>query len=209
MTISKHTHSCLLIKENNINILVDPGNYTADEGALDLKKIDHLDYLLYTHEHMDHFYVPLTKLILEKFPDVKIITNPSIVALLKKEDVKASSENSDIAQMLPIPHEKVFGMAKMCDNVQFDVFGKLTHPGDSFHFQLSTPVLALPVQAPWGSLTEAVDYALKAQPKVIIPIHDWHWKDSARTSFYSWLKQFFAAQDIDFRPLETGEEVTV
>lgn len=209
MIISKHLHSCLFIKENDISILIDPGEYTANEQALDLNSMEKLDYLLYTHEHADHFYLPLTKQIIEKFPDVKIYTNSAIVELLKKEEISARSENTEIIQILPIPHEKVFGIPRMCENIQISVFGKLTHPGDSFRFQLQTPVLALPVQAPWGDVTEAVGYALKAQPKVIIPIHDWHWKDSVQDSLYGRLKDFFAANDITFLPLKTGEETSV
>ena len=68
MKISKHLHSCLLAEEAGKIILIDPGNYTFEEKALDIGKLEKLDFLLITHEHQDHIYLPFLKIIFEKFP---------------------------------------------------------------------------------------------------------------------------------------------
>src|SRR5262245_9148500 len=82
MKISKYLHACLLVEEQGKTALFDPGVFTAQEKALDVNKLNNLDYLLITHEHPDHFHLPLVKELVAKFPQVKIITNPSIVSLL-------------------------------------------------------------------------------------------------------------------------------
>lgn len=208
MIISKHVHSCLLVKENGKTIIIDPGNYSYEENALDLEKLEALDHILITHEHPDHMYIPFIKKLIQKFPNVKIITNALAKKVLELEGINALSEsNSDII-MANTPHEKVFGITPP-ENVQFEVFGHLTHPGDSLTFKCEAPVLALPVQAPWGSLTQAVDYAVSQRPKVIIPIHDWHWNEKARDAFYTRLEKYFGDLGIKFLPLRTSEEVNI
>jgi L-ascorbate metabolism protein UlaG (beta-lactamase superfamily) len=208
MTISKHEHSCLLVEGNGNVAIIDPGNYTYEDKALDLSSLDKLDYLLITHEHQDHFYLPFVKAIVRKFPSVQIITTPSIVSQLNVEGIQATAEGNDEVVVTPVPHEPVLNFP-VAQNVQVALFDKLTHPGDSLHFDLKTPVLALPVQAPWGSMVEAVDKALAAKPEVIIPIHDWHWKDQAREAFYAMMTRVFLQHNISFKPLQTGEKVTV
>jgi L-ascorbate metabolism protein UlaG (beta-lactamase superfamily) len=208
MIISKHSHSCLLIKEANQTILIDPGNYTYEDKALDISSLEGLDYILITHEHPDHMYIPFMKELVEKFPDVKIISNESAVKVLKEANIEALMESSSDITISPTPHERVFGVVPP-ENIQFSLFNKLTHPGDSLHFLLNTPILALPLQAPWCSLTEAVEYAMSVKPKIVIPIHDWHWNESAREAFYARLTKYFGENGIEFNPLRRGEEFAV
>jgi L-ascorbate metabolism protein UlaG (beta-lactamase superfamily) len=209
MKISKHIHSCLLIEDQGKTVLIDPGQYSFEAKALDLGSITKLDALLITHEHPDHFYLPAIKEILAKFPKTPIISNPSVVELLKKENITASSLGNEFVEIEEAPHEHVFGVAQMPKNVLFRVFGKLTHPGDSEHYDLKTEVLALPVQAPWTATTAAVERAVKLKPKVIIPIHDWHWNEEAREGLYGRFVNYFKENGIDFKPLKTGEVVEV
>lgn len=208
MVISKHEHSCLLVEDKGKVVLLDPGNYTYQDKALDLSALRQLDYLIFTHEHQDHFFLPFVKEIVAKFPSVLIIATPHIVELLGKEGIKAASDGPEDIVVKPVAHESVLGFA-LPQNIQVALFNKLTDPGDSLHFDLQTPILALPVQAPWGSMVEAVERAVVAKPEVIIPIHDWHWKDEAREAFYAMMTQFFAKKNIRFIPLQTNEKVTL
>ena len=208
MLVSKHVHSCLLIKESGKTILIDPGNYSYEEQALDIGTLDSLDTILITHEHPDHMHIPFIKDLLVKFPQAQIITNASAGQLLKAEGIDSVNQENEWVDVSPTPHEKIFG-GQRPENVQFSVFGKLTHPGDSLTFKLSTPIIALPVQAPWGSLTHAVDYAVSLRPEVIIPIHDWHWNEKAREAFYARMEKYFSQQGIRFIPLKTREKIEV
>lgn len=226
MKISKHIHSCLLAEDQGKTILIDPGNYTFEEGGLDVKKLERLDAILITHEHLDHMCPPLIKKILEKFAEVKIYSNEAVKKVLAKDgiNVLTSDGQKDVGrpeisggstsigrlnlQALSAPHELVLG-GKSFDNTVFNIFGKLTHPGDSLQFNKSCDILALPIQAPWGSFVASVEKAAALKPKVVIPIHDWHWKDSARKKLYDAARNYLAERGIDFRGLELGEELTI
>ncbi len=208
MKITKYLHSCLLIEEQGKQILIDPGQFTYQEKVLDSNKLEKLDYILITHEHFDHCYLPFIHELVQKFPGVKIISNPSVVALLQKEDLQASTTGNEFIEIENVPHEDTVISAPPA-NVLFRVFNQLTHPGDSHHFTLQTPILALPVQAPWGSMTDAIKLAIKLKPKVIIPIHDWHWKDEVREGMYKRLEEYFRQFGIEFKAAETGIGIEV
>ena len=208
MQITKFIHSCLLLEEDGTSILIDPGNYTAEAGVLNISTLDALDYLLITHEHADHMDLSLIKEIIKKFPNIKIISNNSVASLLDKEGIKALTESDQMIKMETVTHEKVFGSTPP-ENVMMTIAEKLVHPGDSHHFKTKAPILALPVQAPWGSLTEAVELAESLKPEVILPIHDWHWNDKARDMLYKRLEDYFAKIGIRFIPLRTGEMVEI
>ena len=50
MKITKIGHCCLVLEEESIKILTDPGSFTI-EGQ---EQITDLDVVLITHEHQDH-----------------------------------------------------------------------------------------------------------------------------------------------------------
>ena len=134
------------------------------------------------------------------------MSNNSATSLLGKEDIKVSTESDSMVKIEVVPHEKVFGSIPP-ENVMMNIVEKLVHPGDSHHFQTKAPIVALPVQAPWGSLTQAVELAQILTPQVVLPIHDWHWNDKAREMFYKRLEDYFGKIGIKFVPLKTGEMV--
>ena len=206
MKIAKYFHSCLLVEEQDKIILIDPGVFSVQ--ALEQAKLSKLDYLLFTHEHPDHMHLPFVRGLVAKFPEVKIITNPSIVEILKNENIEATSTGDDIVTLEPANHERLWDKTPP-ENVVITIFNKLTHVGDSLHFSKTADVLALPITAPWGSTTEAVNKSLEVNPKVIIPIHDWMWKDEIRKGMYERLTGFFQEKGIEFKGLETGESVEV
>lgn len=210
MKITKYLHSCLLVEDQGKTILMDPGVYTVQDKALSADQISSLDYLLITHEHFDHMDIGFIKGLIAKFPQVKVISNESIKTILAKENITIQTTADDVVKIdTDAPHERIWGMTKeqMCQNIRITVFNRLTHPGDSLSFESTAEILALPVQAPWGSLTQAADVGAKLKPKFIIPIHDWHWKDDVRKQFYERLEQYFGGRGIKFVSLETGVPV--
>lgn len=206
MKITKYLHSCLLVEEKETSVLIDPGIFTYQEHVLKPETLNSLDYIAITHEHPDHYHLPFIKKLVARFPDVTILSNPTIVALLQQEGITATTENHQDITMESVPHEQLWD-AQAPENVMLHVFNKLTHPGDSHHFETTRDILALPIQAPWGSTYDAVQLALKLNPKMIIPIHDWMWKDDVRQKMYERLHGFFKEKGIDFKAVETGETV--
>jgi L-ascorbate metabolism protein UlaG (beta-lactamase superfamily) len=203
MTITKFVHSCLLVEEGDKTFLIDPGIFSVQENALTIEKVKKLDYILITHEHPDHMYTPFMKELVRKFPEVKIVAPDSAVQLLQADGIKASARGDEHISVTPVPHEKLWDKEPPQNNL-VTVLGRLASPGDSHHFTSNAEIIALPIQAPWGSTTDAVQLALQLKPKVIIPIHDWMWKDDFRNMMYQRLAAFFNPQGIEFKSPETG-----
>ena len=204
MKISKYVHSCLLIEEQDKTILIDPGNYTAEEKALNVSRLEKLDFILITHEHEDHMYIPLIQELVSKFPEVRLISNSSVAAILEEEGFPVSTEENDFIVKKDVSHEKLLG-GVVLQNTLFHLFGKLTHPGDSLQFDSTKEILALPIQAPWGSMVQAIEKAAELKPKVVIPIHDWHWSEKARKRLYGMAADYLREKGIDFRGVDTVE----
>lgn len=199
-----------MIEEAEKTILIDPGNFSYEENALDLNKLTKLDYLLITHQHPDHMHLPFVKELVAKFPEAKILTNQDVMDILRHENILATNESDESITVTPVPHERIFDNPTP-QNVMFEILGKLTHPGDSMSFTTNTEILALPLLGPSWMITQAVEKALEIKPKYVLPIHDWHWKDDVRKTYYHRLETFFTKHDIQFYGLETEEvkEITV
>lgn len=208
MKISKHLHSCLLIEDSDKTTLIDPGIYTYEAKALTIEQVTKLDYILITHEHQDHCHPLFIQELVTKFPQVKVISNSSVVALLQKSGINATTEGDETISLEPFPHEKLWDK-EAPSNTVFTVHKRLTHPGDSLQLTATAEILALPLQASWGSTTAAVEKALALKPKYILPIHDWHWKDEIRRGMYQRLEAFFTPLGIEFKSLETGVTVEI
>lgn len=210
MKITKFEHSCLLVEMPaplNRTALFDPGSMSVD--ALDVASLEHLDDIIITHEHQDHFDMGLVKSLVEKFPDVRITAAQPVVEQLANEGIAASSEPSDGIVFFDAPHEDVAPMFPEAAQIGVHYLDKLTHPGDSHSFSESKAILALPMTAPWGSTVEAVNLAIRLKPKYVLPIHDWHWREEARQQMYGGIEQLLASHDITFIKLETAVPVVL
>jgi len=82
MKITKLGHCCLIIEENGVKILTDPGTYTTEQN-----NVKDVDIVLITHEHQDHFHLESVKTILANNPKAKIITNNAVGGLLKEAGI--------------------------------------------------------------------------------------------------------------------------
>ncbi len=208
MKISKHIHSCLLIKDKGKAILLDPGNYSYDEKGLDITSLDQLDFIGITHVHPDHMYPPFIKELLKKFPNAKVIGNKQVLEALKKDDISVTNAGNEMIEFSETDHDKVFDLPQP-KNLVFHIFGKLTHPGDTINIDQSNDVLAFPIQGLWTSLTLALDKTVELKPKVVIPIHDWHWKEEVRKNVYERAGKYLSQFNIEFKKLEIGETIEV
>ena len=209
MKISKHTHSCLLVEDNGKVALVDPGEYTAQAGTLDVSKMEKLDYIVITHEHQDHMYIPLIKEVMEKFPNAQIMSNSSVKTKLGEVGLSVITESNRDIILEETAHEEVFDVPSMVANVLVRIFGKLTHPGDSLQLNSTTDVLAIPLQGPWGHVTQAMEKVIQLKPKIVVPIHDWHWREEARSNILQRIPRYLEQHGIQFYSLEDGEVVEI
>jgi L-ascorbate metabolism protein UlaG (beta-lactamase superfamily) len=177
MKITKLGHCCLLIETKGKRMLTDPGSYTVEAHS----KLENLDYILFTHEHQDHYHLESLKIILEKNPNAVVYTNNSVSELLTKEGIKHNQINhgdnvllGDISvDGIGEKHAQMHSTIPLSSNLGFFIENKLWYPGDAFtNPNRPVEVLALPVSGPWMKLGEAIDYALLLKPKKAFPVHD-------------------------------------
>lgn len=176
MKITKYGHCCLLIEEDGLRILIDPGSYSTLPDGL-----DSIDLVLVTHEHQDHLHVDSLKAVLKGNPEVKVITNKSVSSLLEKEGIahqlieegQKITEKDVLVEAFGKEHAVLYPTIQVTENTGFFIAGRLFYPGDA----LTNPgreveILAAPVAGPWLKLSEAIDYISDVKPKVCFPVHD-------------------------------------
>lgn len=176
MKITKFGHCCLLIEEKGLRILTDPGSYSTAQN--DVKNIN---VILITHEHADHIHIPSLKNCMQNNPKARIITNKGVSKLLDIEGIKYEliehEQNITIDGVLiegyGEKHADMYKTITPAVNTGYFISNKLFYPGDAFtNPNKPVDVLALPVAGPWMKLSEAIDYALKINPKTAFPVHE-------------------------------------
>lgn len=208
MKITKYVHSCLLIETPESAAIIDPGVFSWESGLLVVDALTRLDDIIITHEHPDHMHLPFIKALTARFPKARITTNPAVAAVLKEAGfTNVYTQSGQYAELFETAHESTEPLGPTPEHTGVHYAGQLTHPGDSHHFTETKDILALPVTAPWGTLMRAAELGASLHPRYIIPIHDWHWNDSARASCYSRLEAFFQGRGIQFIVIQDGVAV--
>lgn len=207
MKITKFVHSCLLVETDDRTALFDPGAMSAP--AFDVASLERLDDIFITHIHGDHLDENFIKSLVEKFPEVRITSTPEVVEKLAGLGVTASNQPPEGVAFFESPHESTEPVFPRPDQVGFHYLDVLSDPGDSHSFKETKAVLALPITGPWGSSIRAVNLGLELKPQYIIPIHDWHWSDEARTMMYDNYEKIFAGQGIKFFKPVTGQPIEI
>ncbi len=176
MKITKFGHCCLLIEENEVRILTDPGNYSVGQD-----EVKNIDAILITHEHADHVHMDSLKKILKNNPQAEIITNKSVGKILDKEEIKyqliEDGQNKKVKGVLiegyGNKHAYIYTGWLDVQNTGYFVANKLFYPGDVFYNPgKKVEILALPVAGPWCKISDSIDYALEVKPSICFPVHD-------------------------------------
>lgn len=209
MRLTKFVHSCLLVESGGKTILIDPGKYSWDSHLLSLGKIDDLDFVVITHEHPDHFHLPFLQAITQRFPHATIITNSDMAKTISRAGVSnpVTSGSEDGIIVFEAKHEPLPLDLPAPLNIGVHIDDLLTHPGDALRISHTRRVLALPMTAPWGSLKQSLEEVVKIKPRVVVPLHDWHWHKEARQEQYKMAAKLLLTHGIKFIPLENAVPV--
>ncbi|TAL49231.1 hypothetical protein EPN83_01690 [Patescibacteria group bacterium] len=207
MKITKIGHCCLLIEENNLRILTDPGNYSTGQ-----EDVENIDLILITHEHQDHIHIESLKKVLAKNPQVKIITNHGVAKLLDPEKISyqfLEDKESIIVKDVLIEgfgniHAEIHSEIPSVQNTGYFIANRLFYPGDAFHNPgKKVEILALPVAGPWLKISEAIEYAREISPKIAFPVHDANLK--SRGGVHRHPAKLLEPREIQFIVIEEGE----
>jgi L-ascorbate metabolism protein UlaG (beta-lactamase superfamily) len=211
MYIKKLGHCCLVIKENNLTILTDPGMYTTEQN-----EVTGINVILITHEHQDHLHIDSLKKVLIHNPDAKIITNKSVGILLNKENIAHTiigdgqkvDINSVLIEGMGTQHAVIYKERGQVENTGYFINKKLFYPGDAFYKpERSVEILAIPVAGPWVKISDAIEYGLAVKPKHAFPVHDGGLKDMGINFTFSHPQKVLTDAGIVFHSLKAGDEI--
>ncbi len=182
MKITKFGHCCLLIEENGVRILTDPGFYTTEQDNL-----RNIDIILITHEHADHLHMASVKTMLKNNPQAKIVTNASVGKILAAENIVFEKVGDGDKQQfgsvtlegLGTQHAEIFEEYGQVENTGYLINNKLFYPGDALHNpKREVEVLAFPTPGSWANIKESISYVLEIKPKKAFPVHDGAFKNT-------------------------------
>ena len=206
--IRRLTDSCLLVSTDQDATMFDPGFHTFLEGDVDLDSIGEVTRVLITHEHGDHVHPDFVRWLRGRRRDLVVYSNQEVADLLGREGIEVSTEVPTGVSIEDVLHEMVPTGARP-PNRSFTVDGLLTHPGDSREPTVTAPILALPLIAPWGSVTGGVEFARRLGPERVIMIHDFYLSDGGRSRIRQMAKAALADDGIEVLDLDWGQSLTV
>jgi len=210
MKITKIGHCCLVIEENGVKILTDPGAFTKAQNDL-----TGIDVLMITHEHEDHFHVDSVAAILKNNPDILVVTNSAVGKLLDAKGIKyqvlEEGQEADIKGVHVsghgTKHAEIWKEQGQVMNTGYMIANKLFMPGDA----LTNPgkpvdILALPTAGPWLNYPQVINYAKDVKPRVAFPVHDEILAQYAGF-FNGWLGQLLQGEGVKLVMAENGKEI--
>ncbi|MGI8467332.1 MAG: MBL fold metallo-hydrolase [Pyrinomonadaceae bacterium] len=209
MRITKYIHSCLVIEKGLDRILFDPGLFSFVEGKVKPSQFQNILAIVLTHCHPDHIDDESLKEIIKNNPNTAVLANSEIVRKLAEKNIAAETFEtgqrvvaSFVLKAFDAPHEKILA-DEIPQNTAYTVDDNILHPGDSLSKNLyklrGTPVLCLPVTAPWETEPQAFKFAAEIAPRFVIPIHDGYVKDFFLEKRYQTFDKFLGKEDIKFQ----------
>ncbi|HEY0871342.1 MAG TPA: MBL fold metallo-hydrolase [Acidothermaceae bacterium] len=177
MQLTKYTHSCVRLDDEDRALVIDPGMFSETGPAL-----DGAHAVLITHEHADHIDAPAL-IQAAKADDALRIWAPaavahSLVELGDQVTAVDAGESFDAAGFAITTFGGLHALihplvAAPVANVCYLVNGTVFHPGDSFTVPpVPVETLLIPINAPWSKIGEVIDFAAAVRAPRAFQIHD-------------------------------------
>lgn len=209
MKITKYIHSCLVIEKGPDRIMFDPGLFSFNEGRVKPGQFQNIQAVILTHYHPDHINETALAEILKNNPGAVVLANSHIVSKLGEKDIKAEVFEKDryvissfVLKAFDAPHERILADT-IPPNTAFTVDDRVLHPGDSLSENLyalkGTPILCLPVMAPWETDLKCFEFAKRLAPRYVVPVHDGYAKDFFIQSRYQNFQKYLKNEGIEFQ----------
>ncbi len=214
MQITRFGHAAVLLEAADTRILIDPGSFSLDV-TFDLEG---LDAIVVTHQHPDHIDQTRGPELIKRNPDAQLLCDPETASVLefgawrehadgietKVKGITVRGVGARHAVIVPeLPRIANVGVLVSADG-EPTVF----HPGDSYETAPDgVDVLALPLAAPWGKVSETVDFVQRVSPTTLFPIHDRTISELAYGVYWGHVSNFGGVADV--RRLGQGDAAEV
>lgn len=180
MRITHLGHSCLLLEYDDVRLLVDPGNLSAD-----LEFVEDVDAILVTHQHPDHLDLERLPALAKANPDARLLAEPAAVETMAEAGVTGepfaaggatvigSVAVSGVGGQHAVVHRDIPRIGNTGLVLTAEGAPTVFHPGDMIDtVPDGVDLLAVPLSAPWCAFKETVEFVRAVAPAVAVPIHD-------------------------------------
>jgi L-ascorbate metabolism protein UlaG (beta-lactamase superfamily) len=210
MTITKYEHACMLLEEQEKQLLIDPGSFTKS-----LESLPNLAAIIVTHAHFDHLDKDRV-MELSKASKAPVFSTAEVAEQLKGADVTVVEPGKEY-QVGPFQmvfygqdHAPIHESVDIGQNVGVFINDTLYYPGDSFEIpDKAVKVLATPISGPWMKTGEAMDFVEKIKPQVIIPVHDALHSDTGHMVSDNYLKEAAKKLNATYQRLSPAETLII
>jgi L-ascorbate metabolism protein UlaG (beta-lactamase superfamily) len=199
--ITRYGHAAVLLDTAGTRILVDPGGFSPDETFA----LEGLDAIVVTHQHADHLDRDRVPGLLERNPGAVLLADPETAALLGGDWVSNADGLETVVGAVTLrgvgaQHAVIVPELPRIANVGVLVSAEgepvLFHPGDSYEtVPEGVDVLALPLSAPWGKVSETVAFVQAVAPATLFPVHDCTIAEAAYGIFWKHVVDFGGVED--------------
>ena len=194
MKITKLVHSCLLVELDGKKILVDPGAYSWKDEIVKDFDFSNITAVVITHNHPDHFNDDFVRTVKDSSPSAAWHGTPEVVDELNELgiDGNSSSEDPDIRFVESQHADLSPWFDTQPEHTSYVLFEKVLISGDcqTLASAQGVPCLSGAINGgPWGAVVGFAKMieSMKERPKVVLPLHDWHWNEDARNTIYAQL----------------------
>lgn len=209
MKIIKLVHSCILVESNQSKILVDPGAYSWQDPDVRAHDLTGLSAVVVTHNHPDHLNEEFAKAIKQSSPDAKWYGTQQTAEQLSALGIDCSTTSQDAnIKFVDSSHADLLPwFPEQPEHTSFILFDDVLVSGDcqSFTSAHGARILAGAINGgPWGAVVgfSKMIASMEERPEIVVPLHDWHWNQSAKAAIYERLPQVMSQFDVEFIPLE-------
>lgn len=216
MEITKLVHSCLLINKDGKKILVDPGVYSWNNESVKSFNFTDLSSIVVTHNHPDHLDDEFANAVKTASPNAKWYGTQQAVDQLKSLGIDAFTNSQDnYVKFINSEHADLSPWyGEQPEHTSYLLFGEVLVSGDcqTLNSAHGARILAGAINGgPWGAVVGFAKMieSMSDRPKIVLPLHDWHWNDEAREGIYSNLPNVMEKFEVQFISLENCITTTV
>lgn len=180
MKLTKFTHSCVRIEDDNDRrLVIDPGMFSEVEQAL-----AGVDAVLITHQHPDHVDADRLAAAARANADLRIWAPADVADQLRSIEAfdgrvtTVGPGQALTAGGLPVrtyggQHALIHSSVPVVSNICYLIGEAVYHPGDSYVVPTAeVQTLLVPLNAPWAKLSETLDFMISVRAPRAIGIHD-------------------------------------